>query len=216
MNTQLSALSTFRERDKFSHTAFRERGLNPSDPLIIEGMEKFFNDLTDQLIAAAQQDAKEKVYKKMLKDALDKIEKDDFDTEEREMICDYFYDLANITGVDFKDQLNKWLYGGFLVNMLKMASFIKGKEKVEEVYAQSCTGCNQSLEVQVMQKQPGIPEGDWLIGQCESCKEYNLLTFGPGAKNIRFIGFHTVESLGRDEYTEEQARTRLEQIKFFR
>lgn len=221
MNTQpflITALSNFKERGKFSYSAYRDRGLNPSDDEVRDGLERFFNHFADQLMAAARQDATEKEYKKLLKDALKMLNKNVFDTEDREFICDTFYELAGIVRVDLKEELNRWLYGSFLITLMKVVDFIKGKkeERILEVRSQTCTGCGQSLEALVLEKRQGVPDTDWWIIQCNSCKEYNLFSIGPDVKELRCNGFHQVESLPRHEFTEEQANIRLEQIKYFR
>jgi hypothetical protein len=46
--------------------------------------------------------------------------------------------------------------------------------------------------------------------------ELNLLSHGPDVKEVRFGNYQIVEHLPKDEYTYEQAQTRLEQIKIFR
>ncbi|NML39523.1 DUF4844 domain-containing protein [Chitinophaga sp. G-6-1-13] len=221
MNTQpflITALSNFKERGKFSYSAYMDRGLNPSDDETRDGLERFFNHFADQLMMAAKQGGTEKDYKRLLMDALKMLNKNVFDTEDREFICDTFDELAGIVRVDLKDELNKWLYGSFLVSMMKVVDFIKGKkkEKVLEIRSEACTGCSQPLEALVLEKQQGIPDTDWWIVQCNSCREYNLFSIGPNIKELRFNGFHQVESLPRREFTEEQAFIRLEQIKYFR
>ncbi|MGN7823693.1 DUF4844 domain-containing protein [Chitinophaga sp. 22536] len=221
MNTQpflITALSNFKERGKFSYSAYMDRGLNPSDDETRDGLERFFNHFADKLMTAARQGATEKDYKKLLMDALNMLNKNVFDTEDREFICDTFYELAGIVRVDLKDELSKWLYGSFFFNLMKVVNFIRGKKKeqVVEIRSQTCTGCGQSLEALVLEKKRGIPDTDWWIIQCNSCREYNLYSIGPDVKELRLNGFHQVESLPRQEFTEEQALIRLEQIKYFR
>lgn len=140
----------------------------------------------------------------------------DFDSEEREFICEYFSQLSQIVSVDIADKLNGWLYGKGLNTLLKVMSLFKAKEKVVETLTQECTGCSSKLETFIVQKQEGIPDYAWTIIKCKSCSEYNLLSVGPNVKQYRFGEYTPDENLPKAEYTEEKARLRLEQIKYFR
>ena len=63
----------------------------------------------------------------ILKKGLKCFPKSDYDTEERELIGDYLFELSEIVNIDFKDNLNKWLHGFALVSFLKVASLFKKK-----------------------------------------------------------------------------------------
>lgn len=116
----LDTLNAFRNKDKFSTSAWKERGLNPSDSDMCDALQNLFNACADNLIAAANSDVKPKQLKSILKRWLDSINRSDYDTEERAFICDYFDQLSKIVSVDFKDNLNSWLYGKVLSTLFKV------------------------------------------------------------------------------------------------
>ncbi|KQM56827.1 hypothetical protein ASE55_19430 [Chryseobacterium sp. Leaf201] len=212
----LNKLNHFRKKDKFSVSAWEERGLNPSDNEVCDRLQNLFNDCADNLIEAINSDFNPKQLKSILKKWLDSIDSSSYDTEERELICDYFDQLSKIISVDFKNNLNNWLYGKVLNTLFKVTSFLKGQEKVLETLSQNCTKCNSKLETFIMRKEEGIPDYSWKIIQCNDCNEYNLLSTGPNIKEYRFGNYKSIEQLPKIEFTEEQANTRLQQIKTFR
>ncbi len=212
----LDKLSAFRKRDKFSTSAWEERGLNPSDSEMCNRLQNLFNDCADNLTEAINLDFKPRQLKSILKNSLDSINSSDYDTEEREFICDCYDQLSKIVSVAFKDNLNSWLYGKVLNTLFKVTSFFKGQDKVLEALAQDCTKCSLKLETFIIRKEQGIPDYSWIVIQCNNCNEYNLLSTGPNIKELRFGNYKSIEQLPKTEYTEEQANVRLEQIKFFR
>jgi Domain of unknown function (DUF4844) len=212
----LDKLNAFRQLNKFSTSAWGKRGLNPSDSEMCTRLENLFNGCCDSLIEATNADFKSKKLKSILKNWLDSINSADYDTEEREFICDYFYQLSKIISVDFKDNLNSWLYGKMLNALFKVSSFFKGQDKIAETLTQDCTKCNLKLETFITRKEEGIPDNSWEIIQCNNCNEYNLLSRGPNIKECRFGNYKIIEQLSKIDYTEEQAIIRLEQIKYFR
>jgi len=214
--TTLDKLNAFRKLDKFSSFAWEQRGLNPSDGEMCNRLQNLFNDCTDNLIEATNSDFKQRQLKNILKSWLYRVNSSDYDTEEREFICDYFDQLSKIVSVDFKYNLNSWLYGKVLNTLFKVTSFFKGKDKIIETLSQDCTKCASKLETFIIRKEEGIPDYNWTIIQCNNCNEFNLLSTGPNIKELRFGNYKSIEQLPKTEYTEEQANVRLEQIKFFR
>ena len=212
----LEKLTAFRKQEKFSTSAWEERGLNPSDSEICNELQNLFNNCADDLIEATNSDFKPKQLKSILKKWLDSVESSDYDTEEREFICDYFDELSKIVSIDFKDNLNSWLYGKVLSTIFKVTSFFKGEDKVVETLTQYCSKCNSKLETFITRKEEGIPDHSWQIIQCNNCNEFNLLSNGPNVKEYRFGNYISIEQLPKNEFSEEQANVRLEQIKFFR
>ncbi|MFT3796483.1 hypothetical protein [Flavobacterium sp.] len=219
MNTQeniLEKISDLRSRNKFSSSAWEDRGLNPSDSQMCLDLENKFNLCLDNLASEIQNNNNPKRLKSILKSALSNFDSSIYDTEEREFICDYFFEISKIISVDFKDNLNTWLYGKILNTLFKVTSFLKGKEKIIETLSQNCTKCDAKLETYILQKQEGIPDHSWRIIQCNSCNEYNLLSTGPNIKQLKFGNYKEIEHLNKSEFDEEQAQIRLNQIKFFR
>ena len=153
--------------------------------------------------------------KNVLKQELSKFNKLDYDTEEKEFICDLFHEIATTINVDFKDNLNKWLYGSLLTTLLKIKNVLNPEQIVDTV-KQPCTKCRTQLESYIMRREIGIPEYGWYLVKFKNCKELYLLSCGTDIKEIKFGNYEYVETLNKNEYTYEQALIRLEQIKMFR
>ena len=132
----LNELNAFRQRDKFSISAWKDRGLNPSSSEMCAQLNTLFNDCADGLIKAVNQKMPAKQFKKILKTGLLTFNSSEYDTEERELICDYLSELAKIVQVDIKDDLNTWLYGKALNILIKMVSLFKRPHKVIETLSQ--------------------------------------------------------------------------------
>lgn len=214
--TTLDQLNALRTLDKFSDSAWEQRGLNPSNIEICNQLQNLFDDCADNLIEATNSDFKPRQLKRILKSWLACVNRYQYDTEEREFICHYFDQLSKIVSVDFKDNLNSWLYGNVINTLFKMTSFFKRKVKIVETLTQNCTQCGSKLETFILRREQGILDHSWKIIQCNNCNEFNLLWTVPNIKELRLGNFKLVEQLPKTEYTEEQANTRLEQIKYFR
>jgi hypothetical protein len=179
-------------------------------------MEDLFNDCTDSLIDSIKSNRNESANKKIIKNGLQRFNKLDYDTEEREFICDYFYELSQIINVDIKNDLNNWLYGFGINTMIKILSAFKKPDRIIETQSQDCTKCNSKLETFILERQPDTTDRAYDIVKCKTCGEFNLIDKGSGIKRLKFGNYDWVEHLSKDEYNDEQAKTRLEQIKFFR
>lgn len=212
---QVDRLIEFKQRDKFSSTAWNDRGLNPSSDELCQQLKALFNSCADNLLEAINKKYSSRQLKKVLKNELSNFNKLEYDTEEKEFIVDLFHELSTIISIDFKDNLNKWMYGSILTTLLKINKVLR-PEKIIETLRQPCTKCGTQLETHIMKKEKGIIETSWFIVKCNNCKEFNLLSHGPDVKETRFGNYQWVENLRMDEFTHEQALTRLEQIKFFR
>ncbi|MBS1602440.1 MAG: DUF4844 domain-containing protein [Bacteroidetes bacterium] len=214
--TILNELLEFRNREKFSISEWNARGLIPCDSAKCSRLELEFNSCADRLIESVNANEGQKQFRSILRKSLKNFDKNELDTEEREFICDIFFIVCEIVSIDFKDDMSKWLYGSVLSSLLKVSSFVRGPEKVVSTLSQDCTGCGSKLETFITKREKGIPDYAWTIVQCAKCSEYNLLSHGPDIKELRFGQYKMVEQLPKTVFTEEQAKTRLEQIKFFR
>jgi len=139
----------------------------------------------------------------------------ELDTEEKEFVVDLYTELSYVIGVDLRYRLSVFLYGHLLTILIVITKFFK-PERVRKILSQRCTKCNVSLEAHVLKIDPDIPERDWVIGKCFNCNEYNLFSHGPTIKHIRYKNYAPVENLPMDEFSYEQAISRLEQIQYFR
>ena len=212
---QVDKLLLFKQRDKFSQSAWNDRGLNPSSTKLCNQLTRLFDACADNLIRAVDDKSSSRQLKSVLKSGLTNFNKLDYDTEEKEFICDLFHELATIVNVDFNENLNKWLYGSVLTTLMKIQKVLK-PEKIVKTLNQPCTKCETKLETFILRMEEGIPDISWFVAKCNNCGELNLISPGPNVKETRFGNYQWVDTLSKDEYTYEQALTRLEQIKFFR
>lgn len=209
----IKKLIEFRQKDKFSYSEWEKRGLNPSRQEIIDKMDTSINRCIDEVIEQVQKRASQKELILILKKGVSRLDKREYDTEEKEFICDCFYQLSQIIGVDIKNILNKWLYGSFLAIAIK---FFSKREKVKDIITQNCTSCESKLETFILKRRVDIQYESFIIVKCKNCEEYNLLDLGKGIDSLRYGEYVLIEQLDKTEFTNEQAEIRLEQIKYFR
>ncbi len=202
------------EKDKFSTEEWNKRGLNPSDENVIAYMNSRLEIVMAELILAVDKNSSKRTLKKILKKGLARYRRIDLDTEEAEFIVDYFELFAHILEIRFGDNLMRWLYGFFVYWLMKITRFLK-PERILSTKKQPCTKCGTDLEIQLIKIGSGRT-GAWVIGKCLTCNEYNIMESFNDAKNQTFINFSYEESLSKEEYDEEQANIRLEQIKYWR
>lgn len=214
-NIQIEKLIAFKERDKFSTNAWNERGLNPSGTELCLQMADLFDFSVDELIRGINGGYSVRQLKSVLKSSLGRFNRLDYDTEEKEFICDLFQELALIVNVDFKGRLNIWLYGSGLNLLMNLFRYVN-PVKIVKTFKQTCTKCGVPLVTHILKTKKGIPETSWLVAKCNNCGEPGLISAGPNVKELRFGNYQCVEMLQMDEYTYEQALIRLEQIKYFR
>jgi Domain of unknown function (DUF4844) len=201
-------------KNKFGDEEWAKRGLNPSDESVI----KYMNDRLDIIIAeltlAVTNDATKSQLKGVLKKGLARYKRIDLDTEEAEFIVDYLDLLAHIVNIKFGNNLMRWLYGNFLFVLLKVGRIIR-PERVIAIKRQPCTKCRAEIRIELKRKGSGR-KSDWILGKCMTCQEYNMMESFADAKITGYHNFFPEEHLGKDEYSEEQANIRLEQVKYFR
>jgi hypothetical protein len=185
------------------------------DKLLNHRLTPFFNDTADQLIKGVRNGNTAKQQKRILRSALADLNIRDYDTEEREFICQLLFELAYMVGINYSDELNNWLYGSAPTTLMKLAKLLR-PERLAGKVSRPCCNCGASLDIAIMRKQNGIPDHIWLIVKCSACTELNLLSPGPNIKQMRYGNFKQIETLLKEEFTYEQALTRLEQIKLFR
>ncbi|MDR7208321.1 DUF4844 domain-containing protein [Flavobacterium piscis] len=204
------------EKNKFSDSEWEKRGLNPSASELCEYLENNLNSCLSSLIDKVENNASQKELKKTLSLNLRSLNKSNLDTEEKEFVCDYYNDISKIIEVDFKNELNNWLYGTLLNSFLKIIEIIKCKEKTIETLVQNCTKCISKLETFVLEKDENLPDYAFFIVKCKSCGEYNLIDKGPKIKRLKFGEYELTEQLAKKDYDLEGAKIRLKQIQFFR
>ena len=214
--SKIDQLKYLLEKNKFSYSEWEKRGLNPSASELCEYLENNLNSCLNSLIDKTENNASQKELKKTLSLNLRSLNKSNLDTEEKEFVCDYYNDFSKIVEVDFKSELNNWLYGTLLNLLIKTTELIKGKEKIIETLVQNCTKCNSKLETFILEKNEEILDSGFFIVRCKSCREYNLIEKGSKIKRLRFGEYELTEQLAKKDYDLEGAKIRLKQIQFFR
>jgi hypothetical protein len=208
----IERLTKLREEKKFTNSDWEKRGLNPSDTDKVNEMIHLTDTCLDELLVDLKSNATEKQLRKTLTNGLKRFKTSYYDTAEKEFIGDEFHNIGSILGLDIADNLNDWLYGKVLGTLIGLT---KKKEVIVDTKSFECTKCKLSLNVKVMSLREGIPNS-WFIAQCNQCGEYNLLSTGENVSEIRFENFTSIENFYGDNNTEQHARTRLEQIRYFK
>lgn len=209
---KVDQLTAFRQRNKFSEEAWNNRGLYPPGSELSATLTDHFNRCADTLIDAVWNNASENQPKTILQSQLSSFNPQDYDTEEREFICELFFELSQILNIDFADNAMEWLYGSDIANSMKGYA-TKNPPTVVETLHHTCLSCGTALDTFIMRKEEGIPDFSWNIIQCKNCKDYLLVSFQPNVKEVRHDSYIFVEQLPKEEFTKEQAETKLEQVR---
>jgi hypothetical protein len=212
---RVDQLTAFKDRDKFSGQAWNSRGLYPPDSEISLKLTRLFNSCADTLIDAVRKNSSEKALKSVLQSQLSKFNQLDYDTEEKEFICDLFFELSQILDIDFADNAMTWLYGSEIASSMRDQVEMNPPTVLDTIH-QTCPGCGTALDTFIMRRQEGIPDFSWNIIQCKNCKDYSIVSFGPNVMEVRPDNYIFVEQLPKSEYTKEQAENRLEQVRHLR
>ncbi|MDF7815689.1 hypothetical protein [Hymenobacter sp. YC55] len=137
---------------------------------------------------------------------------EDYDTEEREFIVATFSELAQVMEVDLKEELNTWLYGRVMYTLMK-AFEREEPEKAAPTLTQACTKCQAILETVLLDKREAIPSACFVVAQCQACTALNLIEVPNGVGRIHFGNYNALQRLDRKQYTPEQAKAKLDQIR---
>lgn len=203
MNSEQKKLTKFISTDKFSNEIWESRGLKSSGIEMSNRLNEFFNLCANDLL-----ESKKENYRNCLNSHLKRIDSFDYDTEEREFIVDYFFELSDICSIDLKEDLMKWMYGEDISELLKSEKSTTG-----EIISNICTNCNGALDTEIIERQKGIPDFAYTIIKCKDCSELNMIELGPEIKQFSF-GNYTVEThLPKSEYSREQALEKLKLMK---
>ena len=203
MNSEQKKLNEFISTDKFSDEIWESRGLISSGIEMSNRLNIFFNKCANELLKSKKEN-----YKVCLNSQLKKIDPFDYDTEEKEFIIEYFFELSEICSIDLKNELMKWMYGENITELIKSE-----KSSTGEIITNSCTNCNGALNTEIIERQKGIPDYAYIIVKCKDCSELNLIELCPDIKQFSF-GNYTVETqLPKSDYSKEQALEKLMQLK---
>lgn len=211
---ELKRLISAEESDKDSWYG-KEIWDHEHDAELISFISSRMHKCTVELIRGIEGNFEEWKLKAILKSHLQSFRRSDYDTEDAEFITECFEVLAYIIKIRFGSTLMRWLYGTPLWLLLKIGRLIK-PERTIAVKKQQCRNCGAELKIELMNVTDYNRDSVWIIGRCMKCNEFNLLESFPNSKRIRFHNFYPTDHLDKDEFTEEQAKTRLEQIQYWR
>ena len=120
-NSQIVAeLEKFIGTPKFSADCWKTRLANPSSDQMCQRMESLVNDVARKVQHLVQAEATPSTIKGAIASALRSTRTHEFDTEEREFICDQIERVARIANVKVGNVLNRWLYGAFLGTVINV------------------------------------------------------------------------------------------------
>lgn len=205
-------LTQLRDKKKFTDSDWDKRGLIPSDSEKVNEMTQLMNICLDELLADIKSNSTERQIRKTLTKGLKRFKTSNYDTEEKEFIGDEFHKIGSVLRLNISDNLNSWLYGSVLGTIINLT---KKKDVILDTKSFECTKCRLTLSLKVTAIKEGIPNY-WIIAQCVQCGEYNLLSTGENAGGLKFEDFTSTEILDGKENSEQQAKTRLEQIRYFK
>lgn len=212
--TILDRLDDFINLDKFSSAVWEQRGLIASPDLLFKQVSTVLNECARELKVSVKDDFHKIQVKRILKRALKQLRKSDYDTEEKELIAEYFYKLASIVNINFAYELNTWLYGIILATLTKISA--RSSNKIAGSLSQPCTGCGSILKTNITSYVEGIPEDSLFVVRCNECDEFNLISVGENVKGFSMVNYRFEEQLSLQEMSGEEAMLRFEQIRFFR
>lgn len=142
-----------------------------------------------------------------LQNSIKNFDKYDLDSEEKELVVDYFFEISRLMNIDINESLSFWLYGFDPDEIPKIKPL-----SILETIKNSCTSCKASLKVEIFKKRRNVP-ALWLIVQCNNCDELNLLSIPAEIDRFKSHNFFVLELLKQNEYTLEEVNRKLE---FFR
>lgn len=114
--------------------------------------------------------------------------------------------------VNINEDLNQWLYGSTLDTISYLQEMFESQKKVE-IIEQVCTGCSSMIEFIIKDIDDHAVQTDWLVVECVTCSELNLIQTG---KNIRLQNFGTYlikEQLDGKDYNQNSALDYLAHLK---
>jgi Domain of unknown function (DUF4844) len=202
-----SQLTNFKRKKKFSDAEWEKRGLIPSSEAISKRLDAFFDELASRLILVVNEAESTSVASILLKQALAEIERDQYDTEEAELICSVFATLAGIFDLKFGGQLNAWLYGEELGAAASEQAERDAEPTILETFSQPCTNCGATLETAIINFRLDSNSESWLSIECAVCGELNFLTLPPGIGSFQPKGYSMASQYWRSKFTRESAET---------
>jgi Domain of unknown function (DUF4844) len=200
-----SQLATFKRKKKFSDAEWEKRGLIPSSKAMCAQLEAFFDELASRLILVVNEAEPTSAAGILFAQALAEIDRDEYDTEEAELICSVLETLAGPFGLKLGGQLNSWLYGEELGAVATEQSEREAEPTTLETLSQSCTKCGAALDTAIVDFRLDNDSESWLSIECLACGGLNFLVLPPGIGSCRPRGYSMVSQYWRSKFTRESA-----------
>lgn len=201
----------------------RKHDLNFFIEVDIQAFQEYINGCIDELYAGVEKDYPPQLLKNIFNKYLPSIRRMQIvETVEREYVCSELYELSRIVDVNISFRLNQIMYGTLLA-LLPQRKPRGQKEPIYENIENTCTECGYVMRTKVnfyeTEPEEEVKLGDiWeghVIVECPVCGGYNLVYIKDKRRGFASGDYRVTENLHND-YTEEEAIQRLEQIKYWR
>lgn len=189
------------KKQKFGKKTWAQRGLNASSKELCDNLEYELNDILQNLIKRCENslpDAHD-----TLKNSLHNFDKYELDTEEMELIADYFSEIASIVKAEINEALNVWLY-----------NFEPGTQDVSKPHQTlssisiPCQKCANKLSTDIVKERNNV-QPFWLIVQCNKCSAFNLLDIPENIDRYKTGDYFVFESINKTAHTLEEAIAKM-------
>jgi hypothetical protein len=187
--------------DKFTDNVWLDRGLNPSAKSLCASLQNELN-LTIKAILKLQQESMASDKAVVLKKSLLNFDKYELDTEEKELIADYFAQISELAKTEINKFIDEWLYGK------NISSLPKHNIEMKRSISSECTNCKESLNIDVITTRNNVA-AFWEIVQCNKCNEFNLLTVPANVDKFRNGNFFVFEILKQTEHSIDQVKDKM-------
>ncbi|MDJ1504771.1 DUF4844 domain-containing protein [Xanthocytophaga agilis] len=205
----IAQLQTYRQKDKFSEESWKKRGLIPSPKEVSLAMSTLINDCLDEVLGKDPQSVTNAEWQNLLINNLAKVSRMEYDTEEREFLCDCFAYIADLLDIDFGLALDSFMYGADMARSLALDNAPSGNYQLR---TQPCDGCDNLLETWVIER-AGVPDFSWFVVKCNHCHAYTLLSVGSGIGELKRGNYEFVEQIRKDQFTYAEAQARVAHLR---
>lgn len=196
----LKAVQSFKARKKFAASAWKKRGLLPSSAEVCEQLETFFNELAVDQSIVLKTDGSESDLRQTLISKLQSLSSSDYDTEEREFICDEFALLAKALNLGSITEFDDWLYGSEIDGTDNPRTEPQPEPRLAK-HLQDCTACGTALITNISELRADIDFRGMAIIKCLACGGLNLLHLPVGVYRFNPVSYDCVELLRGTEGT---------------
>jgi len=191
--------------EKFADHVWLDRGLNPSIKSLCISLQNELNLIIREILKLPV-DSTDLNKISVLKKSLLSFDKYELDTEEKELIADYFAQISDIIKIDINEIIDVWLYGFSTKFVFKKATDIK-----KSIFSE-CSNCKTSLKIDILSERNNVP-AFWEIAQCNICDGFNLIDVPPNVDKFRNGNFFVFEIFKKNEHTLEEA---IEKMNYYK